>query len=91
VGRAADCTQLAFRLTLRIVVTDLVFVKLEFNTMQTIRIIIVACLLFSACKTKVTTSDNCGDAIVDPGEACDGEELAGQTCVPWAFMMMAPR
>ncbi len=80
-----DLAQLAFHLTVRIVVADLVFVNLELNTMQTLRIIIVACLLFSACKTKVTTSDNCGDAIVDPGESCDGEELAGQTCGTLGF------
>ena len=32
------------------------------------------------CDAKVTTTDNCGDGFLDPGEACDGALPGGQSC-----------
>ncbi len=39
----------------------------------------LALFLFS-CETKVKSNDSCGDGFLDPGESCDGADLAGQTC-----------
>jgi len=36
-------------------------------------------LLLSACGTKTTTVDACGDGFLDPGEQCDGDLLSAQT------------
>ncbi|PKN22879.1 MAG: hypothetical protein CVU65_14635 [Deltaproteobacteria bacterium HGW-Deltaproteobacteria-22] len=32
------------------------------------------------CNAKVKVTDSCGDNFADPEEACDGEDLRGQTC-----------
>jgi cysteine-rich repeat protein len=36
-------------------------------------------LLMTACETKTTTTDSCGDAFLDPGEECDGD-VGENTC-----------
>ena len=36
--------------------------------------------VLAACDDGVKVSESCGDGFVDPGEDCDGTELAGQTC-----------
>ncbi|MBU1410415.1 hypothetical protein KKC22_02745, partial [Myxococcota bacterium] len=38
-----------------------------------------------ACDTKVKVKDACGDGFVDPGEQCDGADLAGATCASLGF------
>jgi len=43
--------------------------------------ILLLCLVgMLSCKTEVKTVDSCGDGVIDPGEQCDGAELAGSTC-----------
>ena len=44
------------------------------------RIMLFLALALIACDTKVKATDSCGDGFLDPGEACDGADLAGQTC-----------
>ncbi|MBU1242755.1 hypothetical protein KKD52_01840 [Myxococcota bacterium] len=36
--------------------------------------------LLTGCKSDVKVKGNCGDGFVDPGEECDGSNLADQTC-----------
>ena len=35
---------------------------------------------FIACDNEVKVKDSCGDGFADPGEECDGADLAGQSC-----------
>ena len=49
--------------------------------------LVFGALLFTlGCDDGGTTSgDNCGDGILDPGEACDGDSFGGETCVTLGF------
>ncbi|MBU1244392.1 SUMF1/EgtB/PvdO family nonheme iron enzyme [Myxococcota bacterium] len=50
-------------------------------TNRTISMILFAAgLTLVACDVKTKAVDHCGDGILDPGEDCDGTELAGQSC-----------
>ncbi|PKN20150.1 MAG: hypothetical protein CVU65_17735 [Deltaproteobacteria bacterium HGW-Deltaproteobacteria-22] len=42
-------------------------------------------VLAVSCDDKVTVKDSCGDAFVDPGEQCDGPELAGASCASLGY------
>ncbi len=52
--------------------------------MQTF-LIILCCLLMTACDETSTASDSCGDNVLDVGEECDGENLDGETCITQGY------
>ncbi len=41
---------------------------------------LVASLLLLGCETDNTSSDSCGDGVIDVGEECDGQSFDGQDC-----------
>ncbi len=48
-------------------------------------LVLLVSAMYTACDTKVTTKDNCGDGILDPGEECDGSEVPITACVELGF------
>lgn len=48
-------------------------------------LLLTACVLTWGCDTKTKNVDSCGDGFVDPGEQCDGSNLAGASCASLGF------
>ncbi len=49
-------------------------------------ILFVACIPFSACKTKTKAAARCGDGFIDPGEECDSSNLGDiQGCLQLGY------
>lgn len=51
----------------------------------TIAMIVGTFLLLLGCDDNSKRTDSCGNGTLDPGEVCDGEELAGVTCSGLGF------
>ncbi len=47
--------------------------------------VVLSLAAFGACDSQSSSTDTCGDNIVDPGEACDGIDLGGQSCPQLGF------
>ncbi|MBU1244586.1 SUMF1/EgtB/PvdO family nonheme iron enzyme [Myxococcota bacterium] len=47
--------------------------------------LLTVCLMLIACDTKTKTVNSCGDGFLDPGEACDGDQMSVTTCAELGY------
>ncbi len=59
--------------------------RLPKHFLSHLSILILLATGVAACDDGVKITDSCGDDFLDPGEACDGPELAGATCADFGF------
>ncbi len=47
--------------------------------------LIALSIVLAACDEKIADSDTCGDGVLDPGEACDGESFGSSSCLSLGY------